>query len=73
MLDFQDFQIYEIHCDYFVGADKVQTLDQTNDLGVLFVKQFGVSLTKRASKMLGFLIKNGKDFRNNATKSMLFN
>lgn len=54
MLDFQDFQIYEIHCDYFVGADKVQTLDKQTTWECYLLNSLGFRSQKELLKCWDF-------------------
>ncbi|KAJ8712619.1 hypothetical protein PYW07_005461 [Mythimna separata] len=63
---------------YHVGSDVIQEVSQVRDLGVNFDSQLTFvphveSIIKKASKMLGFVIRNITGFRRSSTKILLYN
>nr|CAH7765265.1 unnamed protein product [Callosobruchus chinensis] len=56
-----------IHFDYKIGSDILKRLNEISDLGVLFDSglSFGPRISRMvssANRMLGFIIRNGRDF-----------
>lgn len=67
-----------VRTDYFIDSHKVQEVDELRDLGVIFDKKVTFvshvdNVVGRASKMLGFVLRNTKGFKNSATKVILYN
>lgn len=63
---------------YYIKGDKVGELDTIRDLGVTFDRKLTFiphvdSIIKKSSKMLGFVLRNTKQFRSCKTKIMLYN
>ena len=63
---------------YSIGSHVIQEVDEIKDLGVLFDKKLTFiphleSVIKRASRMLGFVIRNASGFRRSKTKMILYN
>lgn len=67
-----------INADYYIGGDKIQEVETIKDLGVVFDNKVTFiphieAVTCKASKTLGFVIRNTKDFKNTPTKILLYN
>lgn len=63
---------------YTISHETIRELDVVRDLGVVFDAKLTFIphidyVVKQASKMLGFIIRNGKVFRNKKTKILLYN
>lgn len=63
---------------YHIGGSVVQEVEQMRDLGVLFDRQLTFvphieNVVKKASRMLGFVLRNVTCFRRNKTKIILYN
>lgn len=66
-----------INSVYLIGNEKVQEVDTIRDLGVIFDKKVTFvphieNIMKKASKMLGFVLRNTRDFKKVGTKIMLY-
>lgn len=62
--------------EYFINNERLQELETIKDLGVVYDKKVTFephmeSITKKASKMLGFVVRNSRGFHNK-TKIMLY-
>lgn len=71
-------KLYTIQSTYKVLNEHIQEVNVVKDLGVLFDKKLTFvphidHIIKKASKMLGFIIRNGKVFRKSQTKKLLYN
>lgn len=67
-----------IQSAYNINGIPVQEVEQMRDLGVLFDRQLTFvphieNVVKKASRMLGFVIRNVSCFRRNKTKILLYN
>lgn len=67
-----------ISVDYFINGQKILEVNTIKDLGVTLDKKVTFiphmeNIIRKASKMLGFLIRNTKSFRNCKTKILLYN
>lgn len=63
---------------YHVGSNVIQEVDQIRDLGVVFDSTLTFvphveNVIKKASRMLGFVIRNVTGFRRSSTKILLYN
>lgn len=71
-------KLHPLHSEYFISNDKILEVDEIKDLGVLFDKKITFvphveNIVKKASKMLGFVLRNSKGFKHVTTKIMLYN
>lgn len=63
---------------YYINGEEIALVSEVRDLGITldaklsFIPQYNNMILK-ASKMLGFIKRNTKDFRNPSTKILLFN
>lgn len=67
-----------ISFDYTINSSTLNTTEQVVDLGVTFQANFTFNkhyeqITKKAYRMLGFLIRNTREFRNISTLISLYN
>lgn len=63
---------------YYVDSHEISEVENVKDLGVTFDKKMTFvphldNVIKRSSKMLGFMLRNSKGFRDNRTKILLYN
>lgn len=66
-----------IDSSYLIDGHKIHEQDTVRDLGILYDRKLTFvphieNIIKRGSKLLGFVIRNGKPFRNPKTKILLF-
>ncbi|CAH2089439.1 unnamed protein product [Euphydryas editha] len=64
--------------NYYLNGTLIKEVNSIKDLGVIFDKKLTFDdhiqyITEKASKMLGFIMRNGKEFRNLQTKRLLYN
>lgn len=67
-----------INAEYFIDQELINKVDTIRDLGVTFDKKLTFvphvdNIVKSASKMLGFVLRTCRSFRNNKTKILLYN
>lgn len=67
-----------IRSEYMVDNKKINKVDKIKDLGVLFDDKLTFiphmeQIITKASKMLGFVIRNTRSFKQSSTKIMLYN